>query len=171
MIRYAAYGSNLHPLRLALRISSAKLVGTGFLRGWTLNFHKRGDDKSAKCNILAGGDGVHCAIFEISASDKLILDRIEGVGSGYSEIMLSIPEIGDCLSYVAEETHIDDALLPYDWYQELVLTGARTHGFPDEYLKRIESNGTRRDPDTDRSVKNWKTVELAKTNADWSSHE
>lgn len=162
---YAAYGSNLHPLRLALRISSAQLVSTGFLPGWSLNFHKRGDDKSAKCNILAGGDGVHCAIFEISASDKLILDRVEGVGSGYTDIMLSIPEIGDCLSYVAQETHIDDSLLPYDWYQKLVLIGAQLHGFPDEYLNWIESKGARRDPDTNRSVKSWKTVELVKANA------
>jgi len=161
-IRYAAYGSNLHPLRLAKRLASAKLITTALLPGWSLNFHKRGDDKSAKCNILVGGSGVHCAIFEISANDKRILDGIEGIGFGYSKIMLGIPEVGECASYVAEESHIDDSLLPYDWYHELVLIGARIHSFPDDYLKRIESRPALRDPDRYRRTEKWKTVEMIK---------
>jgi len=162
MIRYAAYGSNLHPLRLGKRLASAQLITTGLLPGWSLYFHKRGDDKSAKCSILAGGDGVYCAIFEISAEDKLTLDRIEGVGFGYAKITLSIPEVGDCVSYVAEESHIDDSLLPYDWYHELVLIGARTHGFPGDYVKQIESKKALRDPDPSRRTEKWKTVEMIK---------
>jgi len=161
-MRYAAYGSNLHPLRLGKRLSSAMLITTCLLPGWSLYFHKRGDDKSAKCSILAGGGGVYCAIFEISTEDKLTLDRIEGVGFGYSEITLSIPEVGDCASYVAEESHIDDSLLPYDWYHELVLIGARTHGFPGDYLKQIESERVLRDPDPSRRTEKWKTVEMIK---------
>ena len=159
-MRYAAYGSNLHPQRLNDRISSAQLITTGFLPNWSLHFHKRSDDESGKGNILTGGDGVHFAIFEISAKDKLILDEIEGVG--YSEIVLCIPDIGDCVSYVAEESHIDNSLLPYEWYQELVLIGARFHGFPDEYLKRIESIQAFRDPDSGRRVERWKTVEFVR---------
>ena len=51
-------------------------------------------------------------------------------------------------------------LLPYDWYHELVMIGARTHGFPEDYLKRIESKQSLRDPDSDRSAEKWKTVEM-----------
>jgi len=159
-MRYAAYGSNLHPLRLQQRIASARLIGTGLLPDWSLHFHKRGNDKSAKCSILEGGTGVHCAVFEISAEDKLTLDRIEGVGSGYSEITLDIPDIGDCASYVAQDSHIDDTLLPYDWYRELVLIGAKLHGFPRDYFRRIKSKAAVRDPDPDRSARRWKTVEF-----------
>lgn len=161
-MRYAAYGSNLHPLRLGKRLSSAQLITTALLPRWSLHFHKRGNDKSAKCSILAGGSGLHCAVFEISAEDKLVLDRIEGVGFGYSEIMLSIPAVGDCASYIAEESHIDDSLLPYDWYHELVLLGAHAHGFPGDYLKRIKSRSALRDPDPDRRTEQWKTVEMIK---------
>ncbi len=160
MMRYAAYGSNLHPRRLRKRISSARLVTTGLLPDWSLHFHKRGNDKSAKCNILPGGDGVHCAIFEISAADKLTLDKVEGVGFGYSKIMLSIPGVGDCASYVAEASHVDDSLLPYDWYHQLVLIGAQRHGFPHGYVQAIRSKQVIGDPDQDRSVQQWKTVEL-----------
>ena len=159
-IRYAAYGSNLHPLRLRKRISSARLITTSLLSDWSLYFHKRGDDRSAKCNILAGGGGVHCAIYEISTKDKLILDKIEGVGFGYSETTLTIPKVGDCFAYVAEDTHIDDSLLPYDWYHELVKIGARLHRFPADYLKHIESKQALNDPDPNRSAEKWKTVEM-----------
>ena len=159
-MHYAAYGSNLHPRRLTERISSARLITTSFLPDWSLHFHKRSKDGSGKCSILSVGDGVHFSIFDISAAEKITLDGIEGVGLGYSEIVLNIPELGDCGSYVADETYIDDSLVPYDWYKEMVLIGARTHGFPDEYLKQIESVQARYDPDPIRRVKNWKTVEL-----------
>ena len=162
---YAAYGSNLHPIRLRERISSAQLVTTSFLPDWSLHFHKRSKDGSGKCNILSGGDGIHIAIFDISAEDKLALDNIEGLGLGYSETLLNVAGIGDCVSYCADESHIDSSLYPYDWYKELVLVGAQAHGFPEDYLNRIQSLQTRKDPDPNRSVKNWKTVELIKAGA------
>jgi hypothetical protein len=162
---YAAYGSNLHPLRLTERISSAQLVATSFLPDWSLHFHKRSKDGSGKCNILSGSDGIHIAIFDISAEDKLTLDNIEGLGLGYSETLLNVPGIGDCVSYSADESHIDDSLDLYDWYKELVLIGARAHGFPDDYLNRISSFPARQDPDPNRRVENWKTVELIKAGA------
>lgn len=161
-MHYAAYGSNLHPLRLSDRISSAQLITVRYLSNWSLHFHKRSQDESGKCSILSGGDGVHVAIFEIGAKDKLILDKIEGVGAGYSEISLCIPGIGDCVSYVAEDSHIDNSLQPYDWYKELVLIGARFHRFPDDYLKRIESIQALHDPDPRRRLRGWQTVELVK---------
>lgn len=82
---YAAYGSNLHPLRLRERVASARLIGTHFLADWSLRFHKRSRDKSAKCNIDAGGSGIYVAVSDISVADMRTLDGIEGLGSGYSE--------------------------------------------------------------------------------------
>ena len=162
LMLYAAYGSNLHPVRLADRISSAQLVSAAWLPHWSLYFHKRGKDESGKCNILIGDDGVHFAVFEISAEDKLALDKIEGLGKGYCEISLSIPGIGTCVSYVAEESYIDDFLRPYDWYKELVMAGAKFHGFPDHYLQAIEFVQALRDPDSERRVNQWEMVEMVK---------
>lgn len=160
---YAAYGSNLHPLRLAERISSARLVSTSFLPDWSLHFHKLSKDGSGKCNILSGGDGVHVAIFDISAADKRVLDSFEGLGAGYTEKLFRVPNVGDCVSYVAEQSYIDDTLIPYDWYKELVLAGARKHHFPDNYLDRISLIPACQDPDSDRRVDRWKIVELVKS--------
>jgi len=167
---YAAYGSNLHPLRLTERISSAQLVTTSFLPDWSLHFHKRSKDGSGKCNILSGGDGIHIAIFDISTEDKLALDKIEGLGLGYSQTQLDVPGIGGCASYVAEQSHIDNSLDPYDWYRELVLLGAQAHGFPEDYLNRIRSLQARKDPDPNRSIENWKTVELIKDSSPLVHH-
>ena len=155
---YAAYGSNLHPVRLAKRLASAKLIGTAHLEQWSLCFHKRSKDQSGKCSIISDPGGVHFAVFDISAGDKLILDEIEGVGQGYSAISLDVPIFGTCASYIAEQGYIDDSLLPYGWYKELVLAGARFHGFPDQYVAQIESVRASEDPDSLRQTRQWKLV-------------
>lgn len=164
---YAAYGSNLHPVRLADRVPSAQLMGTAFLPDWSLYFHKRSRDESGKCNIFAGDSGVYFAVFEVSAEDKLALDKIEGLGNGYAGISLSIPDFGICASYTAEDTHIDDSLWPYDWYKELVLAGARFHGFPGDYLTEIERVQALRDPDSKRDASQWEIVDRVRSGC-WS---
>ena len=156
---YAAYGSNLHPIRLTGRLPRARLVGTGFLADWSLHFHKRSKDESGKCSILSGNDGVYFAIFEISGNEKLALDRIEGVGSGYDAASLYIPPFGDCATYIAQTSHIDETLQPYDWYRELVLAGARFHGFPEDYIARIASVPAIRDPVVERGAEQWELIE------------
>lgn len=157
-MHYAAYGSNLHPARLAERLPAARLIGTAHLPNWSLRFHKRSKDESGKCSILPGNDGVYVAIFDISAADKRLLDGIEGLGSGYAGTVLSVPPFGDCASYIAEESHVDDTLRPYDWYKALVLAGAKFHGFPEDYLARIESMQAIRDPDAQRGTEQWALV-------------
>ncbi len=164
-MHYAAYGSNLHPARLAARLASARFLGSGHLQDWSLRCHKRSRDESGKCTILPGSEGVYFAIYDISDADKLALDRIEGLGDGYAGVSLSIPPFGDCASYVAEESHIDDSLQPYDWYRELVLAGANFHGFPDDYVARIRMIPAIRDPDEARSRRHWDLVNRIRAGA------
>lgn len=161
---YAAYGSNLHPLRLRERIASAQPVTTGYLPDWSLHFHKRSKDGSAKCNIVPGEDGVHVAIFDISIIDKATLDKIEGVGLGYVPVDLHVPGVGVGATYVAAGTHVEDSLVPYDWYRELVLLGARAQGFPSHYQQMIEDIPASEDPDEDRRAANWRIVEAIESN-------
>lgn len=159
-MRYAAYGSNLHPLRLSRRLATARLLGTAFLPGWSLRFHKRSADASGKCSIQRGSRGVHFAIYDISEADKILLDKIEGVGSGYDEACIDVPSFGSCLSYTASASHIDDSLFPYDWYRELVLAGARLLDFPKDYVSAIASVSACRDPEPSRHQEMWDLVNL-----------
>ena len=158
-MRYAAYGSNLHPARLARRIRSARQIGTGFVPGWSLKCHKRSKDGSAKFNIVAGGAGVYVAVFEMHAGDKGVLDDIEGVGVGYLTASLSVPGFGDCATYLADESYVDESLRPYAWYKKLVQLGARAHRFPRHYLQMIDAIPARRDPDAVRAAANQRIVE------------
>jgi len=138
------------------------MIETSFWSDWSLRFHKRSLDKSGKCNIVSGGSGIYVAVFDISVADKTALDEIEGLGSGYAEILLHVPDIGECMSYAAEDSFIDDSLVPYDWCKELVPVGARTHGFSVDYIDEIDAVTARKDPDPRRSAKRWTTAEMVK---------
>jgi hypothetical protein len=159
VVRYAAYGSNLHPVRLTDRLPSARLVGPGFLPGHSLEFHKRSLDESGKCTIAAGGEGVYVAIYDVSEDDKRRLDAIEGVGRGYSDDVVDVPGFSACSTYVAEPAYVEPGLRPYDWYRELVLLGCRFHGFSDDYIARIAAIASVSDPDASRQAGNRKLIE------------
>ena len=137
------------------RCSTASLLGVARLDGYGLEFHKQSRDGSGKCSITSPGDGVWLAVYGMSADDKKLLDAIEGVNNGYLDITVDVPGFSPCNTYVAEASHIDDQLLPYDWYRALVLAGCRYHGFPAEYRDRIAALPTRQDPDTRRSTDNF----------------
>lgn len=160
MVQYAAYGSNLHPHRLTARTPSARLVGTAYLSDWSLRFHKRSVDTSGKCSIHEGSSGLFVAVYQMSTADKQELDRIEGVGSGYSNGQIIVPKFGECATYLAAESHIDESLVPYDWYKELVLLGCRELGFAADYVRRIERITVTQDSDPKRRDDNWKIVEM-----------
>ncbi len=156
--RYAAYGSNLHPERLRKRVPSATLLGTGFLPGYCLKFHKLSDvDGTGKCNIVVGGPGVYLAIYDIATSERTQLDRIEG--PGYERQEIQVHDFGICSTYIASKLSIVDALQPADWYREYVVKGARFHAFPHQYLLSLESQPTVADPDNDRSCREWQLLD------------
>lgn len=157
-LRYAAYGSNLHPIRLAERVPSSRLRGGAILQGYELRFHKRGVDGSGKCNIVEGTGRVLVAVFDLDAAEKPLLDAAESLGVGYLETQLDVPGHGRCFTYTATATHIDDTLLPYTWYKSLVLLGCQFNGFAADYLGRVESVPERQDPDRERHLRNMRLV-------------
>lgn len=152
-IRYLAYGSNLHPERLRRRTPSAELLTTFELTGWRLTFDKRGFDGSAKATIAqteAGSDLVHAAIFELSSEEKPALDRIEGLNRGYHAHLLTLPGLGEVHTYKADTEFQDGSLVPFRWYRDLVVYGARFHGFPRAYVEGIAALHAAEDPDDRR---------------------
>jgi len=126
---------------------------------YELRFHKRSIDGSGKCNIEPAGAGVHVAVYELSITDKIRLDQIEGVGEGYVESIIDVPGFSACALYLAEDGYKDEALRPYEWYLELVLLGCRHHGFPDAYIGKISAVRSIPDPDLARREQNEKLIE------------
>lgn len=150
-MRYAAYGSNLHPRRLIARLPGAQLLGTADVPGWSLRFHKRGKDQSGKCDIVPSDNCIHVAVYEF---DGQLLRKLDGIeGEGYERNRLIVPGFGDCQTYFAKTAYVDGALFPFDWYREYVLIGARRHGFPGAYLSAIERIAVCSDPDEARAAR------------------
>jgi len=150
---YFSYGSNMSSRRLVTRIPSSKKLCIAYLHEHQLRFHKRGVDDSAKCDAHFTGnpdDFVIGVLFEILTSDKHILSRIEG--PGYEDKRVTVitddSDFFDAFTYVA--THIDKSMKPYHWYKEHVLSGAREHRLPDDYVSSIELIGSIEDSDAAR---------------------
>lgn len=156
-IHYLAYGSNLHPLRLAARVPSANVLGVVEIPGFLLAFHKRSSDGSGKCLLYTEQGQHHRAygvLYEFDTRDKAGLDVLEGNGKGYREQLVQFPLNGETYTpylYVAQPTHIDPTLVPYHWYKNLVLAGARYHNFPANYIASIEATPSKSDPDAKRT--------------------
>jgi hypothetical protein len=162
-MRYAAYGSNLHPLRLGQRTPSARLLGTERIAGYVLRFVKRSLDGSAKCTIAPEASShVHLAVYEIEEAERAALDRAEGLGNGYSLETLGLPRFGPCLTYIAQRSHLDATLRPYTWYRELVLVGCELHRFPDAYLAQVSAAPADLDSNTARHEEHMALVRRAR---------
>ncbi len=157
-MHYLAYGSNLHPLRLAWRVPNSRLVGTTSLDGYRLTFHKKSTDGSSKCNLdfTDNPDHVtHAAIYEIPQDEMHRLDAAEGLGSGYFKEQMTITVNSETLLvfvYLASQSHVTATLEPYHWYKEMVLAGARRHQFPPEYLQQIAAVASKPDLTVSRRI-------------------
>jgi len=155
---YFSYGSNMSTPRIKHRVASAVVVSTAYLTEHSLRFHKKSIDGSAKCDIVntqEPDDIVHGVVYELAASDKPILDEHEGLGNGYEEkqvsLMLPHGETITATTYYA--TYIDASLLPYRWYKEHVLRGAREHVLPPAHIAAIEAVASIADPDQENHAK------------------
>jgi hypothetical protein len=157
-LHYFAYGSNLHPARLRARVPSAEFVEVAVHPDRALQFSKRSRDGSAKATVVpALGSRVLGAIYRIDETEKCLLDRAEGLGQGYEEDWQSLPlstGVVRSFHYVAASDYIDPSLQPYHWYKELVLAGARYHGFPADAIAAIERIVSIDDPDEKRRSRN-----------------
>ena len=158
LARVFAYGSNLLTPRLRERTPSARTVTLARLEGHELRFHKRGSrDRSGKADAYRTGRArtwVRGVVWEISAAELPALDRAEGRGAGYERVEVAVQADGGAVEafvYLAQTEAIDDRLRPFTWYRDLVVAGAREHGFPADYVEAIERVDTRPDPDRERA--------------------
>ncbi|TWX71370.1 gamma-glutamylcyclotransferase family protein [Colwellia sp. C1TZA3] len=157
-MKYFAYGSNMSILRLQERVPSAKRLETVTLKNHRLRFDMSGSkDGSGKCDSFQTNnseDTVIGALFEINRDEKIILDRAESLGYGYDEKIVAVQnnlgEVFNALIYCA--INVDAALIPYSWYLNHVIIGAKESEIPADYLAVIESIVCLEDPDKARDA-------------------
>ena len=73
-MKYIAYGSNMSREQMAYRCPGAKLIGTGFLHGYQLEFNRH----ATVIKTQSKKDTVPVAIWEISPEHERNLDLYEG---------------------------------------------------------------------------------------------
>jgi gamma-glutamylcyclotransferase len=156
-----SYGSNMCTPRLRARVPSARRVAVARLEGHQLRFHKRGRDGSSKADAYrtdAESDHVWGVVFQIDPSEKPELDRAEGLGHGYleREVRVATATAGTvtALMYYAAPAAIDARLLPFSWYTHFVISGAREHALPADYVSVLEAVAAVQDPDPERDAAN-----------------
>ena len=138
--------------RLQQRAPAIKFISTATLPGHELRFHKKGQDGSGKCDAFKTNNPEHKVIgvvYQINQQEKAILDKIEGLGSGYAEKWVTLQcENGQKLeatTYYAID--IDPKLQPFSWYKQHVLFGARENNLPPHYIEKIAGIKSGVDPD------------------------
>ena len=154
---YFAYGSNLHPLRLAQRVGDVATVAVGQVAGTARRFNKIGRDGSGKCNLVfSTSEPTHTTgvVYRMSLAQKSLLDRYESLGRGYEacEVHVQTPD-GPlrAMTYVAMQAYVDENLHPFHWYRELVWLGALSFGFPKNELDQLRTGPAISDRNEDRA--------------------
>jgi hypothetical protein len=96
---------------------------------------------------------VHGVLFDIADAQIGSLDSAEGVGYGYQRDEITLILDGTetkVFVYIAEKKAIDEALVPYRWYYDLVLAGAEQHALPSDYVAGLQAIPFTQDPKADR---------------------
>lgn len=173
ILKYFAYGSNMLHQRLVERVPSCRLIDKVCLTGYSLNYHVTGMDGSGKCNIIETGyshDQVYGVVFEMSAAQKYMLDAAEGRGYAICQLKVRGEQAEhEVFAYIGKPRYLDKSIRPFSWYKEIVVHGARSHGFPEEYINQLQQVDIDHDPDQERSAKHMRIIQLSRTNTG-SSH-
>jgi len=143
---YFAYGSNMDAEWLRSRVPSATVIGPATLLDKRMLFNKRSIDGSAKANLVdSRGDHVWGVLFEVDSTELGTLDSAEG---GYERTGLTVCTAGGnpVVAQIYTSTELTPNPVPYKWYKNLVLAGAREHELPQEYLDYLESLPSKPDP-------------------------
>ncbi len=139
--------------RLQARCPSAVFVGPAFVCGYELQFSKRSIDCSGKATIVESKDSfqkLYGAIFQIDESEIGKLDKAEGSDyerrEDFCVVKLDDDQETKVTTYVAKPTATNVSLVPFDWYKNLIIAGARQSGLPVSYISMLERHISVSDP-------------------------
>ncbi|MEJ5913423.1 gamma-glutamylcyclotransferase family protein [Pseudokineococcus sp. 1T1Z-3] len=155
MAQYAAYGSNLHPARMAERAPHSPLAGTGWLQGWRLTFG--GEDRGwegALATVVqdpSPGAAVYVGLYDLTDLDARALDEVEGADIGlYQRLRVRVDTLfGSVLAWVYVLDGYEGGL-PSARYLGMVADAAEAAGAPDEYVTSLRARPCR--PSADGAV-------------------
>jgi hypothetical protein len=134
------YGSNMCDTWLEHDAPSARAAGSAFLEGHALTFDKESvRDHSAKANLVPRpGARAWGVLFDIEPIDLPQLNTKEG---GYRAITVPVvlADGAQVSAWALVPRAAGTGLQPWEWYVRLIVTGARFHDLPEEYVRDVEA--------------------------------
>jgi len=141
---YFAYGSNLDEERLLARVPGARALGRARLDGFGLRTNKPGRDGSAKANlVLAAGEVTWGVLYAIELDAYEQLDRFEGGYVRRRVVVETDTDVRAALTYVSERRTLE--LTVTAAYRAHMVRGARAHGLPEDWVRRLAALPSRGD--------------------------
>jgi gamma-glutamylcyclotransferase len=145
--RYFAYGSNLWIDQMIERTGpirqGAERPRIARLPDYRLVFNMRGDDGQVFANLMRPGNGVLGVVYYCSPETLQTMDAYE---KGYERRQVRVELANDAelnaVTYFAETARIGNCSRPSAEYLQKILRGARQHGLPDAYIRKIETMAT-----------------------------
>ena len=125
---YIAYGSNINLEQMAFRCPDSKVVTTGMISDYELQFRQVATIEPKE------GSEVPVLIWELGGQDELSLDRYEGFPHLYRKEDVEVEINGEkqkCMAYVMNRGEIS---LPTAGYYNTIVKGYRENGFDEKYL-------------------------------------
>jgi gamma-glutamylcyclotransferase len=142
-ICYFSYGSNLSKQQMLRRTGSVPPSKPAFLRDFKLAFRKvlEGEDVFATI-VPTQGAIVHGVIYQCNSIAIEQLDRFEGVATGcYRRELIQVScqdgTTFECFVYIGEAFSQTESA-PSHHYLNFILSGAREHGLPSDYIRLVE---------------------------------
>ena len=158
-MHYFAYGSNMDEVDLKKWCETNKrsfpgwkLLGTACLENYQLSFNYYASvRRGGAANLMElSGHRVYGLLFEISDDKDLeTIRKKEGCPDQYEEILVTVEcegrRIEDVTTFkVAKRNEQPRHQRPTAYYMDLILTNARKHGFPAEYIQSVDRIETQR---------------------------
>ncbi len=143
-VYYFAYGSNMVTKRLRSRVPSAKVIGQARLLNKCMVCNKKSIDGSGKANLVdSPGDVAWGVLYKVDTEELSKLDKVEG---DYQRLTIQV--LTNEEGFIESEVYISmklTGLTPYDWYKDLIISGACEHELPRDYLKYLKQLPSRPD--------------------------
>lgn len=143
-VSYFAYGSNLDRERLEDRVGPVRGAVPARLSNYRLAFNKRADGGGVYANVMPAPGGAVWGVAYLCSSAALArLDRHEGVRGGHYqrqpvEVESAEGERLGAIMYVAGVSFTGPESTPHRNYLAHILTGARAHALPADYIEFVE---------------------------------
>ena len=167
---YFPYDEKMFSPDLLTLLPQVKCLGGAKLMGYKLSFHRKGEsDPSGKCNMTPSKDpssAVYGILYALTNEERCLLDKIEGIGTRREAIdvrvLLLTAELAECefaFTYVAHKENIFEDLVPYQWYKDRVIEGAKLHQLPEDYISMLSQVASMPDPNIQRATKEKRYLE------------